>query len=198
MAAFLLRNMLIGFAMAIGKPKFYWDTAPLIAWITDEKRADPAEMAGLAEVIDMVDRGKATLMTSVLWRAEVLNAAITTAQKKRLEAAFDGRSIIELEIGSRIMRLTGEIRSFHSISKKKDAMKNIRVPDAIHLATAIHYEATEFHTFDGVRSGINKGGLLTLDGNVGGHRLRVCAPKAEQLQLDFPRASENNDSDTES
>ena len=174
--------------MPIGKPKFYWDTAPLIAWITDEKRADPAEMAGLAEVIDMVDRGKATLMTSVLWRAEVLNSAITPAQKKRLEAAFDGSSIIELAIDSRIMKLTGEIRSFHSTSKKKDAMKNIKVPYAIHLACAIHYEATEFHTFDGVRAGANKGGLLTLDGNVGGHRLRICAPKAEQLQLNFSRA----------
>ena len=31
--------------MAIGKPKFYWDAAPLIAWITDEKRSDPTEMA---------------------------------------------------------------------------------------------------------------------------------------------------------
>ena len=112
--------------MAIGKPKFYWDTAPLIAWITDEKRADPAEMAGLAEVIDMVDRGKATLMTSVLWRAEVLNSAITPAQKKRLEAAFDGRSIIELEIGSRIMRLTGEIRSFQSTSKKRTIGLNLK------------------------------------------------------------------------
>ena len=178
--------------MAIGKPQFYWDTAPLIAWITDEKRADPAEMAGLAEVIDMVDRGKAVLMTSVLWRAEVLDASITPAQKKRLEAAFDGRSILELAIDSRIMKLTGEIRSYHSASKKKDVMKNVRVPDAIHLASAILYEATEFHTFDGVRAGANKAGLLTLDGNVAGHRLRICAPKAEQLQLAFPRAVDDS------
>ena len=179
--------------MAIGNPKFYWDTAPLIAWITDEKRSDPAEMAGLAEVIDMVDRGKAILMTSVLWRAEVLDASISASQKKRLEAAFDGRSIIELAIDSRIMKLTSEIRSFHVGSKKKDGMKNIRVPDAIHLASAIQYEATEFHTFDGARSGLNKGGLLTLDGNVGGHRLRICTPKADQLQLDFPPSFADDD-----
>ena len=179
--------------MATGKPRFYWDTAPLIAWITDEKRTDPAEMAGLAEVVDMVDRGKAVLMTSVLWRAEVLDSSLTKTQKKRLENAFDGRSIIELSIDSRVMELTGEIRNFHSTSKKKDAMKNIRVPDAIHLATAILYEATEFHTFDGARSGSNKGGLLTLDGNVAGHRLRICAPKAEQLQFSFPQVLEDAD-----
>ncbi|MCB1506873.1 MAG: hypothetical protein KDJ47_18050, partial [Hyphomicrobiaceae bacterium] len=81
-----------------GKPKFYWDTAPLIAWITDERRKDPAEMSGLAEVVEMVDRGKAILMTSVLWRAEVLNASLTKAQRRRLEEAFDGRSVVELQI----------------------------------------------------------------------------------------------------
>ena len=66
--------------MASGKPRFYWDTAPLIAWIIDEKRDDPAEMSGLAEVLDMVDRGSAILMTSVLWRAEVLDISLTPAQ----------------------------------------------------------------------------------------------------------------------
>ena len=43
--------------MAAGKPRFYWDTAPLIAWIQDERRDDPAEMDGLAEVIELVEAG---------------------------------------------------------------------------------------------------------------------------------------------
>ena len=171
--------------MASGRPKFYWDTAPLIAWIVDEKRSDPAEMAGLAEVLNMVDRGKAVLMTSVLWRAEVLDIRLTPAQRRRLEGAFDGRSIVELGIDSRIMDLTSEIRSYHKNSVKKGVMKNIRVPDAIHLASAIHFDATEFHTFDGARAEGQVGGLLTLNGNVAGHRLRICVPIADQLQLDF-------------
>lgn len=172
--------------MATGRPRFYWDTAPLIAWITDEKRPDLAEMSGLAEVVEMVDRGKAILMTSVLWRAEVLDMSLTAAQRKRLQDAFDGQSLVELSIDGRIMDLASEIRNFHRSSKKKEAIKNIRVPDAIHLASAIHYEATEFHTFDGARRGGAVGGLLTLDGNVAGHRLRICSPRAKQLRLDFP------------
>lgn len=179
--------------MASGKPVFYWDTAPLIAWITDEKRDDPADMAGLAEVVEMVDRGKAVLVTSVLWRAEVLNSNMTAAQRRRLQEAFDGRSIMELEIGSRVMALAGEIRDYHRKSSKKDAIKNVRVPDAIHLASAIHYEATEFHTFDGARRDGGVGKLLTLNGNVGGHRLRICTPKAEQLRLDFSFAAEQDE-----
>lgn len=173
-----------------GKPKFYWDTAPLIAWITDERRKDPAEMSGLAEVVEMVDRGKAILMTSVLWRAEVLNASLTKAQRRRLEEAFDGRSVVELQIDSRVMALAGEIRDFHRKSTKKNALKNIRVPDAIHLASAIHYEATEFHTFDGAKNGGQAAQLMLLDGNVAGHRLKICTPKAEQLRLEFPVADD--------
>ena len=171
--------------MATGKPQFYWDTAPLIAWITDEKRVDPAEMAGLAEVLELVDRGKAILMTSVLWRAEVFDSSLTSSQKKKLEAVFDGRSIIELGIDSRVMTLTSEIRAFQSQSKKKDAIKFLSVPDAIHLASAIQWGASEFHTFDGARKGRNPGGLLTLDGNVAGHRLKVCIPKGDQFLLEW-------------
>ena len=183
--------------MATGKPKFYWDTAPLIAWITDERRDDPAEMAGLAEVLELVDRGRAILMTSVLWRAEVFDSSLTAGQKKKLELIFDGRSVIELGIDSRIMTLTSEIRSMQSQSRKKDALKTLTVPDAIHLATAIHYGASEFHTFDGARKlGRNRGGLLTLDGNVGGHRLKICIPKGDQFLLEWG-SPEDNDGDSQ-
>ncbi len=175
--------------MATGKPKFYWDTAPLIAWITNEKRANPAEMAGLAEVVEMVERGSAVLMISVLWRAEVLDLHLTPAQRKRLDDTFDGRTFIEVSIDGRILDLASEIRTIQRASKKKDALKKITTPDAIHLATAIQFDATEFHTFDGARAG-NPGGLLTLDGNVGGHRLKICAPQASQLRLDFPAQEE--------
>ena len=170
--------------MATGRLLYYWDTAPLIAWITDEKRADPLEMAGLAEVVEMVDRGHAVLMTSVLWRAEVLDMHLTPMQRRRLDAAFDGQNLLELQIDSRIMDLTIQIRSFQRNSKKKDVIKNIKVPDAIHLASAIHYNATEFHTFDGVRTGKNTAGLLTLNGNVAGHRLKICSPRGTQLRIE--------------
>ena len=170
--------------MATGRLLYYWDTAPLIAWITDEKRPDPAEMAGLAEVVEMVERGSAVLMTSVLWRAEVLDLHLTPMQRKRLESAFDGRTFLEVEINSRIMDLTSQIRSVQKGVKKKDVIKNIRVPDAIHLASAIHYGAQEFHTFDGARAGKNTAGLLTLNGNVAGHRLKVCCPRGQQLRIE--------------
>jgi predicted nucleic acid-binding protein len=180
--------------MTSGKPRFYWDSAPLIAWIKDEKRNDPSEMAGLAEVVETARKGEAIIMTSVLWRAEILNDSLTTVQRRRLEKAFNNHYIIELNIDSRVMALAGEIRSFYRKSKKKDIIKNIRVPDAIHLSSAIHYDATEFHTFDGAKQDGQPSKLFLLNGNVAGHKLKICVPRAHQLPLDLS-SSENDPSD---
>ena len=183
--------------MATGKPRFYWDTAPLLAWITDESRPDPAEMDGLAQVIELVEAGKAILMTSVLWRAEVLQAALSDEQRRIIAQAFQHRYIQELSIDARIMELAGELRSYHKNHGEKDTLKNLRTPDAIHLASALHYDAAEFHTFDGKKSSGGTAGLLTLNGNVGGRRLKVCVPKADQLRLNFGNVdtSQTTDSD---
>ena len=150
-------------------------------------------MAGLAEVIEAVERGQAQTMTSVLWRAEVLDFSLSAVQIKRLKDAFDGVSVIELQIDGRIMDLAGEIRATQRSSTKKDALKNIRVPDAIHLASAIHFDATEFHTFDGAKVSGQTKGLLTLDGNVGGHRLHVRSPRAIQLRFPFGTTEDSAD-----
>jgi predicted nucleic acid-binding protein len=141
-------------------------------------------MSGLAEVLEFVERGQVILMTSVLWRAEVLDLGLSPAQKRKLESAFDGQTVIELGIDGQVMDLAGYIRTHQKSSKKKDVLKNVRVPDAIHLASAIHYGASEFHTFDGARQGKSPGGLLTLDGNVAGHRLKICTPRAIQLRIE--------------
>lgn len=172
--------------MATGKPRFYWDAVPLIAWIKDEKRADPAEMDGLEEVVELAEKGKAVIMISVLWRAEFWAADLTAGQKKKLREIFDYRLIEELGIDSRVMDLAGEIRAYHKKGTGPAQLKNIRTPDAIHLASAINYEADEFHTFDGKKgAGKSHGGLLSLDGNVAGRVLRICAPQAQQLRLKY-------------
>jgi predicted nucleic acid-binding protein len=180
-----------------GKLKFYWDTAPLIAWITDEKRSDPTEMDGLAEVVDLVEKGKAVLVTSVLWRAEVLSGSLTAPQRLRLKQVFDYRLIEEVGVDSRIMDLVAEIRAFHRKDTSKTRLKNVRVPDAIHLATAIHFDVQEFHTFDGKRADGVRAGLLTLDGDVAGHRLKICAPHAQQLRLQYSSGEEAEPEATE-
>ena len=70
------------------------------------------------------------------------------------------------------------------------AGKTISVPDAIHLATAILYRASEFQTFDGGGTGKSLG-LLRLSEKVAGHRLVICKPQSRNPQLDLRRPSHN-------
>ena len=151
----------------------------------------------MAEVIELAEQGKATILMSVLWRAEIFRGDLIASRKKRLKEIFDFRLIEEVGIDSRAMELASEIRAFHRKSTAKSALKNIRVPDAIYLASAIHYEATEFHTFDGKRPDGNVGKLLTLNGNVAGHKLKICAPQAEQRRLNFASRNDEGESNIE-
>ena len=49
--------------------------------------------------------------------------------------------------------------------------------DAIHLATALHFEVAEMQTLDGAGKRKRKYDLLRLDGNVAGARLAIKMPK---------------------
>ncbi len=169
----------------IGKPLFYWDANPLIAWITDEARP-PEEMAGLEEVIKLVEHGKATILTSALWRVEVLDSTLTPMQVSILKKLFEGRHITDVSADSRVLDLAHEIRDYYYVEHKKDpSIPKISTPDSIHLATAILYGAAEFHTFDGATQKGGMGKLLKLNGNVAGHALKICKPVAAQLKLNF-------------
>ena len=72
----------------------------------------------------------------------------------------------------RITKLAHQIRNVYP---------KLSTPDAVHLATGIHYEADQFHTFDdGGKDGMS---LLGLNGNVAGYPLVVCKPPMTQYRL---------------
>lgn len=72
----------------------------------------------------------------------------------------------------------------HYISKNGPTGLTLTVPDSLHLATAILYRATEFHTFDeNDKPKQNALGLLPLSGDVAGHKLKICKPEAKQFGL---------------
>ena len=52
----------------------------------------------------------------------------------------------------------------------------IKTPDATHLATAIIYEAEEFHTLDGGGERQRPSDLLRLNGDVAGYPLHIRMP----------------------
>lgn len=176
-----------------GKPKFYWDSAPLIAWITDEQRS-PDEMAGLEEVVELIERGKAILFTSAIWRVEVLDSTLTDEQANTLRKLFEGRHITDVAADSRVFDLAHEIRNYYQIAHQQNQnIPKISTPDSIHLATAILNEASELHTFDGANRNGGRGKLIGLSGNVAGYNLKICSPVATQLRLNFGDGNENEE-----
>jgi|KBSSwiStaDraftv2_1062776.scaffolds.fasta_scaffold223148_6 predicted nucleic acid-binding protein len=154
------------------KPKYYWDANIFIAWLKNEKRK-AGEMEGLAEIVWMVERNQAVMVTSVVSKSEVLQSTLPLQVQKLFSQIFQRPNLVLVDFSDRIADLAGAIRDFY-----KQQGKKIKLGDAQHLATAIAYQVDEFHTFD-------EDDLIPLSGSVAGHRLIICKPKGTQGIL-FP------------
>lgn len=155
----------------------YWDACIFIAWLKDEKRPHN-EMDGILECVTRVEKNEVRLMTSVTTRTEVFEADLTAAVKAMYTRLLQRRNVQQVDADLRVTNLARELREYYNSGKRK-----LTQPDAIHLATAIHYRADAFYTFDNG----NKGdlGLLELDGNVAGRPLHICKPPVSQIRLHF-------------
>ena len=149
-------------------PKYYWDSGLFIAWFKDEKRK-PGEMEGLAEVVSMIDKKEAILVTSVITRTEVLESSLSKENKGEFDKLFKRTNCKQVDVDAPISELAHDIREFC----KNSTGKNLKTPDSTHLATAIIYECHELHTFD-------EDDMISLNGNVAGHNLIICKPKGKQ------------------
>lgn len=153
--------------MRRGKPIYYWDANVFLAWLKDERRK-PGEMEGLTEVVSMVDRQEAILMTSVLTRTEVLESTLPNNAQNLFSKIFYKPNIVSVDLTAPISDLAHSIRDHYRRNSK-----SLKVPDSVHLATAIHHKVDELHTFD-------EDDLIPLSGNIAGNKLIICKPKGMQ------------------
>ena len=153
--------------MRQGKPIYYWDANVFLAWLKDERRK-PGEMEGLAEVIAMIDRQEAILMTSVMTRTEVLESSLPARAQNLFDKIFDRQNIVSVDVTAPIGNLAHQIRDYY-----RQNGRSLKTPDSIHLATAINCKADELHSFD-------EDDLIPLSGNIAGYRLIICKPKGMQ------------------
>jgi predicted nucleic acid-binding protein len=158
--------------MAIGK-QIYWDTCPLIAWITDEKTRTAQEKAALDQVAEEFSKGKCIIVMSSIFRVEII--PLEKDQQEKLNLFTKRSNFQEIVPIPPILDLAGEIRRFY-----REKKQSISTPDAIHLATAIHTKVDVFQTFDGAG---RKRGLLGLSGNVAGRNLTITTPFISQPNL---------------
>jgi predicted nucleic acid-binding protein len=152
--------------MRQGKPTYYWDANVFLAWLKNEQR-EAGDIEGIAEVVWMVDRNRATIVTSVITKGELFQSSLSQEARNQLTRMFKRSNIVLVDLNDPISELSGTIREFYKSRKEK-----MDLPDAQHLATAIASQVDEFHTFDDE--------LLKKSGNVAGHKLLICKPKGVQ------------------
>jgi predicted nucleic acid-binding protein len=180
--------------MPTGKQQIiYWDTCVFLAWMKDEERG-PGEMEALAKVAKLVQQDKVILVTSMLTRAEILESKLNPGVIEKYDLLTRRTNVVPQSLDLPVAKLTSKIRDFYVRTDFE-----LLTPDAIHLATAVHYHADEFHTFDGSKKKVPRDkrykrcGLLLLDGSVAGHALKVCKPTADQYELRLKPEAESGE-----
>ena len=114
------------------------DSAPLIYFIEQ----NPAYLEMVRFFFRALDRGEFRVVTSVLTLSEVLvyplrqgNAALA---QEYLDILFYQQGLSTIEVTSDIAQAAAQLRAVH----------NLRTPDAVQMATAIHGGASFFLTND--------------------------------------------------
>jgi len=163
------------------KPIYYWDTDVFLAWIKNEQRS-PEDRSGIAEIAEKVHRNEAVLITSAFFLAELVECNLPAGTMDKIGQLFKRRNIQMKVTDQRVSTLASQIRNHYLEKRRLEGKKGtVSTPDAIHLATAIHYQVDEFHTYDdGGKDGIS---ILALNGDVAGHELIIRKPPVKQMRL---------------
>lgn len=144
--------------------KYYWDSCVFI----DRIQRTPDRIGDLEEITNAAEAKKVLIVTSAMAIAEVCKLRDSTdpigQQAESIRAYFDNDFIAIYQVTQHIAEKAAEfVRS-----------GKLKPPDAIHVATAIHANVFEMHTFDGVDK---PKGLLKCNGHFGTPALRIVVPK---------------------
>src|ERR1017187_2252169 len=160
------------------KPVLCWDTCVYISLLTGENRT-PEEMKKLYEIEHMVNDGRAVVFTSTVTMVEVLACRLTPEQATKFKGLVGNPDTPFMPVDTRVAELAHDIRSFYD--------GKMSVPDAIHLATAIHFEAAAFHTYDGCSVRKRPGDLLRLAQPVAGkYKMPITVPEVPKTEEEAP------------
>lgn len=144
--------------MSGGNPQIiYLDSCVIITHVSGEIRPLQEERDGVAKLIEDYNNHLHHIMTSALAIVEIIVDAPARTQFQLLRGHRDFHLY---EIGTPVLDLSLEIREYYK--NLQDGFRTFTTPDAIHLATAIIYEADIFYTFDGSTPSSNRSGRKIL------------------------------------
>ena len=164
-----------------GSERYYWDSCVFLAWLRNETERPEAEMAAIKAYVREIEKRNVRVLTSAIMYTEVTDHKLPVGVDEQFFELTRRSNVQVVAADIRVAKMARDLRDHYSMRADEFNGKTLSTPDAIHLATAILYKATEFHTLDG--SNRKSLGLLGLDGDVGGHALRVCKPEQPQGEL---------------
>ena len=164
-----------------GNDLIYWDTCVFLTWILGGDNKGPNAVAGIDELVEGVHAYRYRLITSTLTDTEILRSRLAPEQIDKYDAIFDRSNVERVNLDERIAKLASEIRDYYWNATPK---RNLKTPDAIHLATAIYLDSGTLYTFDGLpgdpKETPRPDKLISLNGNIAGqYKMHICAPFAE-------------------
>jgi predicted nucleic acid-binding protein len=185
--------------MSIGSGKsddrVYFDSCIYIAHYRQEIGPYGAvRINAIGELWKENERGGTTILTSSITVCEVIDQLLKSNLKAEIND-FKNRFRMGLhkmyDVDPIIAERAAEYRDFYRKHPVKTEQRekpyiNLASPDAIHLATAIHYEADEFWTFDGLNDKADKYESikpLWLGNKVGNDVITIIPPSLPQGAL---------------
>jgi len=144
---------------------FCWDAVTFTNFFNGGIDRTPEEISGIHEVMDMVDRHQARIVTSETVVGEVLEAAAD------LELLLKRPQFMKVSPSGPIITKVKDIRT----ATRAAVVHTPKFADATFIATAILYRAEALHTFDDRI--LRLSGLPSVDG------LMICKPRGEQTML---------------
>lgn len=146
---------------------FCWDSNCFCAWFSEE----PGRYDVCAGIIDAARKEQVKLLTSAMTLVEVIKipGVYVAESEDRIADFFRNPYVVKVTLDWYVAVIARDLQRRYPLDAR----------DAIHLATAVHVKADEFHTYDEE--------LLKLDGKIPGVSLRIREPTFQyQTQLFNP------------
>src|SRR6202040_778327 len=113
------------------RPVYYWESSIWIVYFNEGRQhADVYER--IEEILKLVRRNQAILVTSVITRAELLEAKLGPANLRAYDDLFSRKNIVDQPVTRTVAMLASDYRSHFRTLRKAG-----NFADAIHLATAV-------------------------------------------------------------
>jgi predicted nucleic acid-binding protein len=127
------------------KPIIYWDACIFYAFFKGEEHK-PGELEEIKKQAQLIDANQLILITSAITLTEVLSGKLPADKKDVFPDLFKRPNILCIETTLKIARLGHQIRDYYKCHTDFGG-KTVSTPDAIHLASAITYDADVFYNF---------------------------------------------------